>query len=145
MGYGLKFHKIDLHIHTPASKCFADKNVTPAKIVETALAKGLSAIAITDHNTGAWIDLVKEEGSRKGLVVFPGVEISAAGGGEGTIHIMGIFDASKGTKDIENLLGNLGITPDKYGAEDAFTTQSPSEVIDTISRLGGLAVAAHAN
>ena len=50
---GLNFHKIDLHVHTPASTCFPDKNITPENIVKAALSKGLSAIAITDHNTGA--------------------------------------------------------------------------------------------
>ena len=148
MEKGLSFHKLDLHVHTPASACFKKgqkNNVTEKDIIQKAIDRRLSAIAITDHNTGAWIDKVKEEGNRKGLVVFPGVEISAAGGDTGTTHIIGIFDISKERKDIENLLGKLDIPADKYGAKDAFSPKLPSEVIDMISKRGGLAVAAHAN
>ena len=54
--HGLSFKKFDLHIHTPASKCFSDKSVTAEQIVAKAIKEGLSAIAITDHNTGEWID-----------------------------------------------------------------------------------------
>ncbi len=103
---GLVYRKIDLHIHTPVSKCFDNKSVTPEDIINKALSKGLDAIAITDHNTGECVDNIKEASKNK-LVVFPGVEISATGGKDGTVHIIGIFEQSKTTKDIENLLGDL--------------------------------------
>ena len=57
--HGLRFHKLDLHLHTPASRCFGDKSVTAEMIVADAIQKGLVGIAVTDHNSGAWIDLVK--------------------------------------------------------------------------------------
>ena len=57
---GLFFRRFDLHIHTPASECFLDKKITPEQIVSKSVQKGLSAIAITDHNTGEWIDRVKK-------------------------------------------------------------------------------------
>lgn len=54
---GLVYRKIDLHAHTPASKCFDNKSsVAPEDIITKALSEGLDAIAITDHNTGEWID-----------------------------------------------------------------------------------------
>lgn len=40
--------KVDLHIHTSFSE---DALCTPAQVVELSLARGLSRIAITDHNT----------------------------------------------------------------------------------------------
>ena len=141
---GLAYRKIDLHIHTPASKCFKDKSVTPANIVNKALQEKLDAIAITDHNSGTWIDDIKEAAKGR-LAVFPGVEISSTGGGEGIIHIIALFDESCSTKDVENLLGDLQIPPDKYGKEDAFTKLSPSQVIDKIASHNGLAILAHAN
>jgi len=141
---GLVYRKIDLHIHTPASKCFDDKSVKPEDIINKALSEGLNAIAITDHNTGEWVDKIKEA-SRKKLVVFPGVEISATAGKMGTIHIIGIFDQSKTTKDIENLLGDLKIEADSYGKEEAFTSYSPTQVINIISEHKGMAILAHAN
>jgi hypothetical protein len=141
---GLVYRKIDLYIHTPASKCFDDKSVSPEDIINKALSEGLDAIAITDHNTGKCVDKIKEASKNK-LVVFPGVEISATGGKEGTVHIIGIFEQYKTTKDIENLLGDLGIKADKYGKEESFTKHSPSEVIDKIDKHGGLPILAHAN
>jgi len=141
---GLVYRKIDLHIHTPASKCFDDKFVTPEDIIKKAISEGLNAIAITDHNTGEWVDKVKKV-SRKKLVVFPGVEISATAGEMGTIHIIGIFDQSKTTKDIENLLGDLKIKADSYGKEEAFTSYSPTQVINIIYEHKGMAILAHAN
>ncbi len=140
---GLIYRKVDLHIHTPASDCFDDKSITPDDIVKKSIKEGLDVIAVTDHNSGMWIDDVKKAAKNR-LVVFPGVEISATGG-EITIHIVAIFDKDKSSKDIENLLGDLKIYPEKYGKPDAYTTDSPSEVIDKIAARGALAVAAHAN
>ena len=37
---GTKWYKCDLHLHTPASKCFEDKSVTPAQWVKEAKEKG---------------------------------------------------------------------------------------------------------
>jgi DNA repair ATPase RecN len=140
---GLAYRKIDLHVHTPASKCFEDSSVTAEDIVKKAREEGLDAIAITDHNTAEWIDKVKEA-SKGRLVVFPGIEISATGGKNG-IHIIGIFEQSKTTKDIENLLGALDIKANMYGKEEAFTKFSPSQVIDKIAEHGGFPILAHAN
>ncbi len=142
---GLAYRKIDLHIHTPASsECFKDKSVTPANIVDKTLQEKLDAIAITDHNSGAWIDDVKKAAKGR-LTVFPGVEISSTGGGEGIVHIIALFDESCSTKDVENLLGDLQIPQAKYGKNDAFTKFSPSQVIDKIATHNGLAILAHAN
>lgn len=78
---GLRFRKLDLHVHTPASKCYQDDTHTPEDIVRAALEQGLDGIAITDHNTALWVDDVKAVaaeigGKGKTLTVFPGVEIS---------------------------------------------------------------------
>ena len=51
----------------------------------------------------------------KNIVVFPGVEISASGG-EAGIHVIGILDVDKGSKEITALLGNL-IDPVNFGKQ----------------------------
>ncbi len=140
---GLEYRKIDLHIHTPVSKCFDDKSVKPDDIIKKALDEKLDAIAITDHNTGEWVDKIKKASKNK-LIIFPGIEISVLGGKNG-VHVIGIFDKSKTTKHIENLLGDLKIKADKYGKEDAYTDKTPNQVIDIISEHGGMAIIAHAN
>lgn len=141
---GLRFKKLDLHTHTPASKCFKDSNVTPKQIVEAAVNAGLDGIAITDHNSGALVDLVKEAASKANLVVFPGVEITCVGG-IGGIHIIALFDPKCGRTDIESLLGNLELKPAQYGDINTIVNKDPVTVAKTIFERGGLAILAHAN
>lgn len=63
---------IDLHTHTTAS----DGTLTPRELVNLALESGLSAIAVTDHDTVEGVEAALEEGLALGLEVIPGVEIS---------------------------------------------------------------------
>ncbi len=141
---GLVYKRMDLHVHTPASICYEEKSATAEEIVRKALNVELSAIAITDHNTGGWLDKVTAAAKGK-IAVFPGVEISCTGGKKGPIHIVCILDRTKGAKDIENLLGALNIKADKYGHEDACSTFSPCDVINIIRKHGGIAILAHVN
>jgi len=63
--------EVDLHIHSKYSR---DSFLSPRSIVRTAKSKGLSAIAVTDHDTvvGA---LETAKISREDLVVIPGIEV----------------------------------------------------------------------
>jgi ABC-type cobalamin/Fe3+-siderophores transport system ATPase subunit len=140
---GLSYKKLDLHIHTPKSHCFSG-DCTPEQLVEKAIEKGLDGIAITDHNTGEWIDLVKVAARNKPLTVFPGVEITCTGGSK-NIHIIALLDPSAGTREVETILHILKIQSKAFGQQDAVTDFSPIEVIDVIHENGGLAVLAHAN
>lgn len=139
---GLFFRKFDLHIHTPASKCFYDKSITPEQIVKKSIQMGLSAIAITDHNSGKWIDEVKKAAKGTNLTVFPGVEITV---GDAHNHIIAILDVDKTTGDIEDLLAKVEIFRNKHGKEDAFSSMSVVEVIEIITseKFEGIAIPAH--
>lgn len=140
---GLRFKKLDLHLHTPASKCFADKAITGDQVVTAALAAGLDGIAVTDHNTGNFIDEVKNAAANK-ITVFPGVELTCSFGKEG-IHLIALLDPSKGTADINALLGNLGLSPSQFGDEDTVIAKSPIEVAHIVAARGGVTILAHAN
>ncbi len=49
---GARFLNVDLHIHSyGASPDVKDATMTPQAIVDSAVAQGLSVIAITDHNS----------------------------------------------------------------------------------------------
>ena len=63
----------DLHTHTTAS----DGQYTPAQLVELAKERGLSVLAVTDHDTIAGVDEAMEAGKTLGLRVIRGVELSA--------------------------------------------------------------------
>ncbi|MCX8131321.1 MAG: PHP domain-containing protein [Clostridia bacterium] len=76
---------IDLHTHSTAS----DGSMTPRELVRHAKECGLSAIALTDHDTVEGVDEAIDEGKRIGLEVVAGVEISADYKPE--MHILGYF------------------------------------------------------
>jgi len=77
---------VDLHLHTTAS----DGVLSPSEIVRYAKAKGLQAIAITDHDTIDGCEEGLSEGERIGFEVIPGIEISAEYS-PGSMHILGFF------------------------------------------------------
>ena len=142
---GLRFERFDLHVHTPASHDFPDKSITAEKIVEKAIAEGMRGIAITDHNTGDYIDDVKRAAEKnKKLTVFPGVEITCTGGEKG-IHLIALLDTDKGKKHVDSLLATLKIKPDDYGKKDAVTTLSPFDAAEIIGNAphNGIAILAH--
>lgn len=77
---------VDLHTHTVCS----DGTFTPRELVEYACEKGLSAIAITDHDATEGIDEAAYYGNKLGIEVVPGIEVSAEYEGA-EIHIVGLF------------------------------------------------------
>lgn len=63
----------DLHTHTTAS----DGQYTPAELAGLAKERGLSVLAVTDHDTIAGTAEAQRAGSKLGLTVIRGVELSA--------------------------------------------------------------------
>jgi len=83
---GTRSRTVDLHTHTTAS----DGTYSPARLVELAGEYGLSAIAITDHDTVAGISEATEAGARTGVEVVAGIEISVEYPRDrGVMHILG--------------------------------------------------------
>ncbi len=78
--------RVDLHIHTTAS----DGVLAPAQVVRAALEKGLTAIAITDHDTTDGVDEAVEAAAGKGLEVIPGIELSTEQGAQ-EVHVLGYY------------------------------------------------------
>jgi len=76
----------DLHTHTTAS----DGMLSPAELVHLALAKGLTALGITDHDTVAGLEEAINMGYTQDIIVIPGVELSTEWD-EREIHILGYY------------------------------------------------------
>lgn len=89
---------IDLHIHTTAS----DGTFSAKDVVSFSLAKGLKAIAITDHDTIDGIEEALVAGKELGLEVIPGVELSVEFP-KGEMHILGYFIDHKSLSMQKNL------------------------------------------
>lgn len=149
---GARWWKFDFHTHTPAStdwdKANGGKNPpSPEEWLLEYMRSGIDCVAVTDHNTGGWIDKLKSaydslattmpDGFRP-LHLFPGVEISVNGG----VHLLAVFSKAAATSDIDTLLGKVDYQGTK-GDSDGVTRKSLVEVIEAVTEAGGLAIPAH--
>lgn len=147
---GARWWKFDIHTHTPASADYGlkkgsdvDTDVTPIEWLSAFINKGIECVAVTDHNTGSWIDKLKQaaeslraEGHE--IHVFPGVEVTA----NSNIHIIGIFDPSKSSQDIAAVVGACKFKG-TYGDSNAVAEESAEKVAREIKSHGGIAIPAH--
>ncbi len=79
-------HIVDLHVHSTRS----DGTYTPSQLVDYALEKGLSAFALTDHDTTDGLAEAMEYAKDKGIEVVPGIEFSTEYESR-DIHILGLY------------------------------------------------------
>ena len=77
---------IDLHLHTIAS----DGRSTPSELVDLAAAAGLTAMAVTDHDTTVAVEDVRQFAAQRGIEAVPGIEITAVLHGR-DVHMLGYF------------------------------------------------------
>lgn len=149
-----KWWKFDFHNHTPVSDDYGKgpdqaqhKQISHKDWLLNYMRQGIDCVAVTDHNSGAWIDPLKQahvelasEGhpDYRPIFIFPGVEITA----QGNVHILAIFDVNKTSSDIDSLLGAIKYRGTK-GKSDDCSECSVVEVINEIVRSGGLAIPAH--
>ena len=151
---GARWWKFDFHAHTPESVDYG-KGPDQASLKETSpqdwllgfMRSGVDCVAITDHNSGAWIDRLKDSLQElqsephpdfRELHIFPGVELSVNGG----FHLLAIFDPSVATSDIDSLIGAVDYNGAK-GDSNGVTTKSPIEVVDIVLARGGIPIPAH--
>ena len=137
---GAKWQKCDFHLHTPASKCFRDRQVTAEQWVDKCIEQQLDCVAVTDHNTGAWVDAIKEAAKDKKLTIFPGVELTCD---TSKVHILVLFDIDKTTQDVEDFIIKCGIERKNFASSDAYSPKSCKEIIQLAHDSGGLAIPAH--
>lgn len=83
--------RIDLHTHSTAS----DGTLRPAELMRAALEAGVSAIALTDHDTLAGLPEASAEADRLGIELVPGCELSLEYSGLPT-HMLALFVGNSG-------------------------------------------------
>lgn len=137
---GAKWYKCDFHLHSTASQCFKDRTVTPEQWVDAAIEAGLNCVALTDHNTGRGIDEIKAIAYKKGLIVFPGVELTCD---TSKIHLLIIFDREKTSQDIEDFILLCGINREQFAKSDAHSEKNIFDIMDLAVKRGGLIIPAH--
>ncbi len=93
---------VDLHSHTDAS----DGSDTPQQIVDNALAAGVRALSITDHDTFGGYFAAKEYAAGRGLDLLCGIELSTKYQGK-TVHLLGYFPAAEPAAEFTTWLLDL--------------------------------------
>lgn len=88
---------IDLHTHTTAS----DGQYTPSELVNKVADKGLSVLAITDHDTIDGLAEGAEEAEKRGITFVPGIELNIQRPGcEFHLLGLGLKNPSKSLNDV---------------------------------------------
>ena len=150
---GARWWKFDFHTHTPASvdarqpDPSSSEPVTPMDWLLGFMHAEVDCVAVTDHNSGQWIDKLKttlakmEEEQHPGfrpLYLFPGVELSVNGG----FHLLAIFGSETSTSDIDTLLGAVLYDGTK-GDSNGVTRKAAVEVAEAVLSAGGIPIPAH--
>lgn len=163
-----KWYKIDLHLHTPASRDYEEPGVSYLQWMQTVVDRGLDIVAITDHNTVAGISAIRREldwltqleaqgrltpqeqerlrtwrelGNQ--VLVLPGFEFTATFG----FHILGIFPPETSVRQLEHILLTLKVPASKLdeGSTETGATTDVLTAYRIIREARGLVIAAHAN
>jgi hypothetical protein len=164
----MQWYRMDLHIHTPASKDYQQPEASFLDVLQQAERRSLNIIAFTDHNTVRGYRQINEEVGqlewlaaadrirpeeqtrlneyhrlRNSLLVLPGFEFTATFG----FHIIGVFSPQTDTRNIEHLLLDLNIPPESLddGETNVGASADVLAAYAGIRELGGIAIAAHAN
>jgi predicted metal-dependent phosphoesterase TrpH len=111
---------VDLHTHSNRS----DGSDTPAELVRKAAASGLTAVALTDHDTLEGIEEAREEATRHPIELVPGLEISCEWA-PGAMHLVVLF--------VEPRPGPL---QDRIGELQAGREQRNYRIVDRLRQLG---------
>ena len=92
----------DLHTHS----VFSDGTFTPKELIEEAERRGLSAIALTDHNTMSGMTEFLEAAEGSSVEAVTGVELSTDYGDK-ELHIVGLFIKREDFDKVEELVKEL--------------------------------------
>ncbi len=111
----------DLHTHS----IYSDGSWTPAQLIEEARRIGLSAIALTDHNTVAGLPSFLEAARDSGVEGIPGVEFSSDYHGI-DVHVLGLFIRPEHYDTITDLLEEMQMLKE----------QSNRDLVDALARDG---------
>jgi PHP family Zn ribbon phosphoesterase len=155
----LKTYVAELHVHTVLSPCAAVEMIPPF-VVREALERGITLIAITDHNASANVGAVQKAANGTELTVLPGMELQT----REEVHLLCLFDtldqletwqamADTHMPQVENNIDYFGeqFVVDEAGEFIRRETQllitsanlSLQESVQGVNRLGGVAIPAH--
>jgi 3',5'-nucleoside bisphosphate phosphatase len=111
---------VDLHSHSTAS----DGSDPPKRVVELAVASGLSSLALTDHDTQEGLQEAASAAEGSGLELIPGLELSL-GFDRGGMHLIVLW-----------LLPGSSPLGDRLAALRAGRDERNLRIVETLSKSG---------
>lgn len=82
---------VDLHLHSTAS----DGRLSPRALIELCHQRGLTCVALTDHDTIDGVDPAQDAARALGMTLVPGVELSSCWQGVG-VHVVALWRGRPG-------------------------------------------------
>ncbi len=150
---GSNWWSFDFHNHTPASSDYNSTErgqLTPEDWLLAHMRAGTDCVAITDHNSGDWIDRLKQELATmaaaeprhtdfRDIYLFPGTELTSAEG----LHVLAVYGPGEGAAKIHGLMALAQYNNDVNNAH-GMCSKSAADICDHIHETGGVAILAHA-
>ena len=129
--------RVDLHTHSTAS----DGALDPVELVTAAADAGVTALALTDHDTLAGVGPARAEATARGIRLITGVELSVKVS-HGSMHLLAYFAADDAPDLEEHLAAARRARVER--AERIVATLgelgAPVDLADVLARAGGGAV-----
>ncbi len=134
--------------------------MTPRRIINSALDKGLHIIAVADHNSAENTGVAVRTGRDEGITVLPAMELTS----QEEVHVLAIFNSAENVAAMQEIIYDTlqsGIN-DEFGIGYQLVVNELDEILDYNKRLligatslslgelvknihafGGIAVASH--
>lgn len=150
---GSNWWSFDFHNHTPASSDYDAGERAALTARDWLLAyirSGVDCVAVTDHNSGGWIDSLKQEleamageqprhADFREIHLFPGAELTSSEG----LHVLAVYGPEDGAAKIHGLLTLAQYNNDANNAH-GICNAGASAICDYIHQTGGVVILAHA-
>ena len=141
---GARFHRCALQVnpqHYSLSYRGQGSQLAPLQYAEAmvreASQQGISMLGITDHNSSNDVDLFRSVAAGTGITIMPGFELTSLDG----VHVLCIYSEDTLQEQLGRFLGEFGILDPGPSSEPC---NAPfSDVLATVQRRGGIAIAAH--
>ncbi len=159
---------MDLHIHTPASADYQQREVSFVQLLQRAEERGIDILAFTDHNSvrgyvRMWREIedlellealgrIQPDEARllneyrrllNRILLLPGFEFTATFG----FHILAIFPEDSSIRKLEHTLLSLHIPDDKIdlGTSEVGATTDVLQAFELMHDAGAIVIGAHVN
>ena len=149
----------DLHVHTALSPC-CNNLMTPKTIIAAAIAIGVNIIAVSDHNAGDNVDVMKRLADAAGITLFYSLELHV----QESFHMLTLFEERanyqrwleivelrRSKQLLETDIGKtqqifddndeiIGTIAERLNLDSSIPVR---EAIATVHELGGICIASH--